>query len=174
MTLNSITAHALKIWILEVQSHDFLWETLLQWWLAHEGDLAEICSREQLSRSSQNLSINKSTVSRISQLFDTSGSVCKKSYSVIGLIEWYARSTSNFSTSYGEGWEIQQELLKTRWVNVSESAIFRFEQEWLYISTQRDELTIQLFISDMSLYSADMLVFVYETGADSMASKAWL
>ena len=69
--------------------------------------------------------------------------------------------------------EIQEELLDTLWVDISESAICRFlsksgftYQRLKVVAAQRDEYIRQLHISDISMYSPDMLVFVDETGAD--------
>lgn len=69
--------------------------------------------------------------------------------------------------------EIQEELLDTLWVDISESAICRFlsksgftYQRLKVVAAQRDEYIRQLYISDISMYSPDMLVFVDETGAD--------
>lgn len=69
--------------------------------------------------------------------------------------------------------EIQQEVLQTLLVDVCESAIFRFlhnsgftHQKLKIVATQQDEFCRHLFISDMSVYDKDTLIFLDETGAD--------
>lgn len=69
--------------------------------------------------------------------------------------------------------EIQKELLDVLLVDVAESTICRFLhksgftcQRLKIVAAQRSLFSRQLYISDMSLYSPEMLIFVDETGAD--------
>ena len=69
--------------------------------------------------------------------------------------------------------EIQQEVLETLLVDICESAIFRFlqisgftYQKLRIVATQQDQFCRQVFISDISVYNRDMLIFIDETGAD--------
>ncbi len=64
-------------------------------------------------------------------------------------------------------------MLNVLWVDVNQSTIYRFlrnsgftYQKLMIVAKQRDEFCRPLYISDMSLYSPDMLVFLDETGAD--------
>ena len=87
------------------------------------------CSRQEVAG---NLSIDKSTVSRTTTLFNTSGTVSKKSYPserayrkitlpVQLLIFKLVIEKPGIRLR-----EIQEELLDVLWVDISESAIYRF------------------------------------------------
>ena len=63
--------------------------------------------------------------------------------------------------------ELQEELKSMLEVEVFQSAICKFTRQKLITTTyQRDEFLREQFISDVSVYSPDMLVFIDETGAD--------
>ena len=69
--------------------------------------------------------------------------------------------------------EIRQELEEMLFVNVSLSTIFRFLRENKFtrqrlrnIALQRDAFARELYVSEVSVYSSDMFIFVNETGAD--------
>ena len=127
----------------------------------------------------RNVSVDKSTVYRISNLFCMTGSVKKKPYPkeksyrkitppVQLLILHLLIEKPGISLK-----EIQQEVLETLLVDVCESAIFRFlqisgftYQKLRIVATQQDQFCRQVFISDMSVYNRDMLIFIDETGAD--------
>ena len=134
---------------------------------------------KSLSEVSESLHVDKSTVSRTLSLFFTGGSLKKKPYPkdkafrklttpcqllimnlVIERPGIYLR-------------ELQDELRSMLEVEVSLSAICKFvhqngltRQRLVATATQRDELLREQFISDVSIYNQDMLVFIDETGAD--------
>jgi len=69
--------------------------------------------------------------------------------------------------------EIQEELLNVLSVNIHISKICRFlqrsgftRQKLRITATQRDEYMRQKYISEVSIYSPEMLIFLDETGAD--------
>ena len=127
----------------------------------------------------ENLSIDKSTVSRIANLFATTGDVSKKKYPsekacrkltlpVQLLIFHLVIEKPGIRLK-----EIQDELRDLLWVDVHQSTIFRFlsksgftYQRLRIVAKQRDEFCRQLYMSDMTIYSPDMLIFIDETGAD--------
>lgn len=127
----------------------------------------------------KNLSIDKSTVSRVTRLFEATGDVKKRTYPserafrkitlpVQALIFQLVIEKPGIRLN-----EIQEDILNTLLVDVSESAICRFlhksgfsRQRLKIVATQQDEFSRQLYISDMSIYSSEMLIFVDETGAD--------
>lgn len=118
-------------------------------------------------------------MSRISGLFNATGKVSKKSYPkeksyrevtlpVQLLIIQLIMEKPGIRLH-----EIQKELLDILLVDVAESTICRFlhnngftHQRLKIVATQRSFLSRQLYVSDMSLYSPEMLIFVDETGAD--------
>ena len=130
-----------------------------------------------VNRVSNNLGVSPSTVRRIAQLFDTTGSVDKKS----------CREREQHLTSYDE-WlimelvlerpgiyllEICRELRHFTGTEVSEATVCRFLQKAGFTRTkiqnvalQRSEERRARYMAEMKLLDADMLVFVDETGTD--------
>ena len=69
--------------------------------------------------------------------------------------------------------EIQAELLEETGADMSLSIICRFlhkvgltRQKLRVLATQRDELIRSQFVSDVSMYSPEMIIFMDETGSD--------
>ena len=128
---------------------------------------------------SKNLGVDKSTVQRTVVLFDTTGAVDKKVYPkensfrkltlpaqllILNLI--IERPSAYLS-------EIQQEIENTLQIEVSISTICRFlkengfsRQKLQRVALQQDLLLRDQFMSDASVLSQEMFVFVDETGAD--------
>ena len=132
-----------------------------------------------------NLNVDKSTVWRTVKLFDETGDVTKKSYSyslgksprkltrpveltilhvVLSRPGIYLR-------------EIKSELLELAGVDVSLTSICRFlsvvgftRQKMKYAALQRDKHLRSQFITDVSIYSVDMLIFLDESGFDKRNS----
>ena len=128
---------------------------------------------------SLNLNVDLSTVWRVVKLFRETGSVSKKVYprerafrkltaplelTIIHLVlsrpGIYLR-------------EIQEELCETMGAEISPSAICRFlhkvgfsRQRMKLVALQRDKEIRAQFVSDVSIYEPDMLIFLDETGAD--------
>ena len=127
----------------------------------------------------QNLCVNKSTVSRTLELFYTTGSVSKRPYpkdKAFRKVTMPAQLLILQLVLDKPGiylHEIQKELETILLLEVSLSTICRFLQESgftrqrLYTTAlQRDEFLKQQYISDVSVYSPEMLVFIDETGMD--------
>ena len=134
------------------------------------------CTYEKIA---QNLCVDKSTVYRTLELFHTTGSVSKRPYPKDKAFRKLTTPAQLFILQLVLGnpgiylHEIQTELENTLLLEVSLSTIFRSLQESGFThqklhttALQRDEFLRQQFISDVSVYSRDMLVFVDETGAD--------
>ena len=115
----------------------------------------------------ENLSIDKSTVCKITSLFDRTGSVKKRAYPSekscrkitlpVQLLIFHLVMDKPGITLR----EIQEELVLTLLVDVT---ICRFlhnsgftYQKLKIVATQQDELCRQLYISDVSLYNRDSL-----------------
>lgn len=127
----------------------------------------------------QNLCVDKSTVSRTLELFYTTGSVSKRPYpkdKAFRKVTMPAQLLILQLVLDKPGiylHEIQKELETILLLEVSLSTICRFLQESgftrqrLYTTAlQRDEFLRQQYISDVSVYSPEMLVFIDETGMD--------
>ena len=160
-------------WRSSAYSKDLRWRII---WQRHA--LGFTCQKV-----AENLSIDKSTVSRITQLFATTGDVSKKpypnerAYRKLTLPAQFLIFQLVIDKPGIRLKEIQDELLNTLLIDVSQSTIFRFLSKSGYtyrrlkiVARQRDEFCRQLYISDMSLYYPDMLIFVDETGADEKDS----
>ena len=128
---------------------------------------------------SRNLGVDKSTVQSTVVLFNTTGTVNKKVYPrensfrkmtlpaqvlILNLI--IERPSAYLS-------EIQQEIKDTLLIEVSISTICRFlkengfsRQKLRRVALQQDLFLRHQFMSDVSVFSQDMFVFVDETGAD--------
>ena len=127
---------------------------------------------------SRNLGVDKSTVQRTVVLFDTTGAVDKKVYPkensfrkltlpaqllILNLI--IERPSAYLS-------EIQQEIENTLQIEVSISTICKFLKENGFSRQKLQRVALQdlllrdQFMSDASVFSQEMFVFVDETGAD--------
>ncbi len=126
-----------------------------------------------------NLNVDKATVWRIVKLFNETGQVNKRAYPreqafrkptapleltilhlVLGQPGIYLR-------------EIQAELLEATGADVSATSICRFlsrtgftRQRMKYAALQRDKQLRSQFVSDVSIYNPDMLIFLDESGSD--------
>ena len=126
----------------------------------------------------QNLCVDKSTVSRTLNLFRTTGSVAKKPYpegkafckltlpAQLLILHLVLEKPGIFLC------EIRDELVSVE-IEVTESAICKFlhksgftYQRLQVTALQQDEFLRQQFISEVSVYSPEMLVFIDETGTD--------
>ena len=128
----------------------------------------------------QNLCVDKSTVSRILKLFHTNGSVSKRPYPK-------ERAFRKFTTPaqllilhlclsrpgiYLR--EIRDELLSVLEIDVTESAICKFlqmsgftYQKLKVVAVQQDAFLRQQFIAEVTVYHPEMLVVIDETGANN-------
>lgn len=147
----------------------------LRWRIVWQSEILEY-SQEVIA---QNLNIHQSTVSRTLHLFNTTGSVRKRPYpkerafrkltdSCQLLIYHLVVQRPGIYLH-----EIQSELLNVLLVDVSIATICRFlhesgftRQRLKHVALQQDALLRELYVSDVSLFSTDMFVFVDETGTD--------
>ena len=127
----------------------------------------------------QNLNIDKSTVYRVLQLFFNTGTVSKHQYPKDKstrkltdpaqlLVLHLAMEKPGIKLQ-----EIQEELLNLLLVDIHVSNICRFlhqsrftRQRLRIAAIQRDEFLRQQYISEVSIYNSEMLIFLDETGAD--------
>ena len=133
-------------------------------------------TQEQVAR---NLNIHQSTVSRITNLFRTTGNVCKKVKSAdsafrvltnpaqVLILTLVVERPGIFLR------EIQEELQRTLLIEADVSTICRFlhssgftHKKLKLVALQRDEFTRQQFKLDVSLYKTEMFIFLDETGGD--------
>ena len=132
-----------------------------------------------LDEVAQSLCVDKATVSRTLSLFHMTGSLKKKPYPKDKAFRKLTIPCQFFIMNlvierpgiYLR--ELQDELKSMLEVEVSLSAICKFlhqsgltRQKMITTASQRDELLREQFISDVSVYNPDMLVFIDETGAD--------
>ncbi|MDD9817574.1 MAG: hypothetical protein OXU61_05515, partial [Gammaproteobacteria bacterium] len=127
----------------------------------------------------QNLNVDKSTVCRTIQLFYSTGTVSKRDYpkdsaprklsnpAQLFILHLVIRQPGIYLH------EMQRELSDFLSIEVSISTIFRFlhengftRQKLQITAIQRDEFLRQQYVSDISIYNPEMLVFLDETGAD--------
>ena len=138
----------------------------------------QVCILGQSSRNvGRNLSVDPTTVSRIVRLFKETGSVNHRQHKGTGLkklsstaeviIIHLVLSQPGIYLS-----EIKEEL-KFYGYDVSEGSICRClhsmnftRQKMHIIAAQQDRGVRELFVRDVSLYTAEMIVFIDETGAD--------
>jgi len=134
------------------------------------------CSYSTIAR---NLNVDKSTVCRTIQLFYSTGTVSKRDYpkdsaprklsnpAQLFILHLVIRQPGIYLH------EMQRELSDFLGIEVSISTIFRFlhengftRQKLQITAIQRDEFLRQQYVSDISIYNPEMLVFLDETGAD--------
>ena len=127
----------------------------------------------------ENLGVDKSTVYRTLQLFESSGSVEKRKYpkenafrklttpAQLLILNLVVQKPGIYLH------EMQRSLHDMLMIDVDLSTICRFlkdngltRQKLHFAAAQRDELLRQQYSSDVSVYSSEMLIFVDETGAD--------
>ena len=118
----------------------------------------------------------KSTISITLSLFFASGSLKKKPYPKDKAFRKLTTPCQLLIMIERPGiylHESQNELRSTLEVEVSLSAIWKFvhqsgltRQKLVTTATQRDEFLREQFISDISVYNPDILIFIDETGAD--------
>ena len=147
----------------------------LRWRIVWQSELLEYSQQ----RIAQNLGVDQSTVSRTIQLFHSTGSVSKRPYPkerafrkltspcqllIFHLVVQRPRIYLH---------EIQSELSSLLLIDVDISTISRFlceagfsRQKLKQVALQQDAFLRLQYISNMSVYTADMLVFVDETGCD--------
>ena len=166
---NAVQKTDVEPWPLYCNSEDLRWRMVWQ--------------REALgytySDIAQKLCVDKSTESRTVNLFRTIGSVAKKPYpegrafckltlpAQLLILHLVLDRPGTYLR------EIQYELLSVLKVEVSESAVCKFlhksgftRQRLQVTALQQDEFLRQQFISEVSVYSPEMLVFIDETGTD--------
>jgi len=129
-----------------------------------------------------NLNVDKSTVWRTVQLFNATGNVAKKTRSSsspaqkltkpveLSILHIVLRHPGIYLR------EIQSELLEIIGVNISLTSLCRFlsrvgfsRQKMKYAALQRDESLRSQFVTDVSIYRLDMLIFLDESGLDKRA-----
>jgi transposase len=152
------------------------YDTDIRWRVVYQLRALE-CSVQQVS---DNLGISVSTVRRIGQLFDSTGSVDKQACPDKGL-------ALKALTTYDEFIimelvlqrpgiylrEICQELQQSTGTDVSEPMVCRFLQKAgftrtkiQHVASQQSEECRAHFSAEMQQYRPDMFVFVDETGTD--------
>ena len=123
--------------------------------------------------------MDRSTVSRILQLFHNTGTITKKAYpkdkayrklttpAELLILNLVVQKPGIYLR------EIQEELLKMLLLHVDTATNCRFlhasgfsHQKLCLVAKQRDEFIRQQFALDISLYKPEMLVFLDETGTD--------
>ncbi len=130
-------------------------------------------------RVATNLGVDPSTICRTVQLFERTGSVQKKEYNrsnvprkltdvVQFLILQLVLERPGIYLH-----EIQAEVKRTTDLDLAPSTLCQFlhaqdfsRQKMKLIATQRDETLRSTFASEVSIYSADMFIFLDETGTD--------
>jgi transposase len=151
-------------------SNDLRWRIVWQ----HEGQ------RRTAAKIAENLCVDKSTVSRILGKFYLTGQVSKKPYPK----DKSHRKLTNPAQMlilqlvldhpgiYLK--ELQRELLCTLGICVEIAAICKYlrkakftRQKIMIRALQQDEFQRQKFISDVSMFSTHMFVFIDESGADN-------
>ena len=137
----------------------------------------------KIKQVASNLGVDSSTVSRIHTRFKTSGSIHRSSAhhqpcgskltEPIQLILLHL--VLNRPGIYLH--EISSSLLETTGCEVSLSSICRFlgkmkftRQRLKIVAQQRDEFLRSMYISEVSIYDPEMLIFLDETGSDRRAS----
>ena len=131
------------------------------------------------SRIAANLSIDRSTVCRMIQLFCSTGSVDKQKYpsarAFRKLTEPVEMYILHLVISKPDIYlkEIQAQLLEDLMVEVDMSTICRFlqksgftHQKLTMVALQRDDYLHYQYMIDISVYKPSMLIFLDETGAD--------
>ena len=127
----------------------------------------------------ENLSVDRSTVSRILSLFHHTGNVSKKVYSKENVFRKLTEPAQILILKLVVSKpgiylkEIQTELLLVLMLEVDTSTICRFlhsngfsHQKMTKVAIQRDCFFRQRYCMDIAVYHPEMLVFLDETGAD--------
>ena len=127
----------------------------------------------------KNLNIHKSTVNRILQRFLNTGCVSKKTYPEEAVFRKITPVCAMFilnlviSNPSFYLHEIQASVEEFLLIDVSISTIGHFlsssgfsRQKLRHVALQRDAFERAQYVSDVSVYSSDMFVFIDETGAD--------
>ena len=132
-----------------------------------------------LTRVAQNLGVDKSTVSRVRQLFYLTGSVAHTKYpkekayrelttpAQMLILNLVLEKPGIYLR------EIQKEVLDVLLLELDTSTICRFlhksgftHQKLSLVAAQRDSALRQTYIEDVSVYNPNMFVFLDETGTD--------
>ena len=126
-----------------------------------------------------NLNVDSSTVSRTVQLFRRTGHVSKKSYDTSNLPRDLTDTVQLIILQIvleRPGillHEIQAEIDHTTGTHLAPSTICHFlhnsgfsRQRMRIVATQRDDSLRAMFASEVSIYNADMFIFLDETGTD--------
>ncbi len=124
----------------------------------------------------QSLSVDRSTVRRTVELFHATGSVSKRPYRAFRKLTTPAQLLTLHLVVQRPGiylHEVQRELESVLLLSVSLSTICRFLHDSVFtrhrlrhVALQRDAFLREKYITDISVYSTGMFVFVDETGAD--------
>ena len=152
---------------------------------AYSGDLRwrVVYQREGLElsyeRIAANLSIDSSTAKRIVKLFNDTGSVSKKKYDKSGLTRKLTDVVQFFILQLViqrpgillRG--IKAEVCRVLSVEVEESTVCKFlhsqgftHQKMQIVAKQRDEFQRCRYVTELTVYKADMFIFLDETGCD--------
>ena len=147
----------------------------LRWRVVWQRQALQI-SAQQVAK---NLGVDLSTVYRINQLFDTTGSVTKAAYPTERAFRKLTTPAQLFVIHLlldRPGiylCEIQWELQSQLGLEVTESAVCKFlhkagftRQRLSTYTVQRNDMLRTQFAEDVALYKPEMLVFLDETGAD--------
>ena len=130
-------------------------------------------------RIAANLSIDPSTVRRTIKLFNDTGSVSKKKYDKSGLTRKLTDVVQFFILQLvlqRPGIllrEIKAEVCHVLRIEVEESTICKFlhsqgftRQKMQIVAKQRDEFERCIYVTELTIYKADMFIFLDETGCD--------
>lgn len=148
----------------------------LRWKVVWQGEILRFTH----TKIAENLNVDRSTVSRILNLFQQTGGVSKKAYckdsltfkkittpAQILILKLVVSKPGIFLK------EIRRELLQTLMIEVDTSTICRFlhnngfsYQKMVQTAIQRDDFFRERYVMDVSLYKREMLIFLDETGAD--------
>ena len=149
----------------------------LRWRMVYQRLALELAYNEI----AKNLCVDSSTVQRVIERFETTGTVSPAPYpeqhaelhkkltpiDELLIIHLVADRPSIYLS------ELQQELLETTGTEVSLSAICKFlhkngftRHRLTKVALQRSEKDRQQYVSDVSVYNPEMYVFVDETGSD--------
>ena len=121
----------------------------------------------------KNLNVDASTVCRTLQLFHETGLVTKRSYSKECLPRKLTEPVQLYILDLVLSkpgiylHEMQKQVCELTGVELSESSICKFSRQTMTVrATQIDENLRARFVNDVSVYNADMIIFIDETGTD--------
>lgn len=147
----------------------------LRWRIVYQSLGLELSCRKVAS----NLGVDPSTVSRVVQRFQCTGSVEKKAYNSLALPRKLTDTVKFFVLQLVMErpgiylYEIQAEMEQVMKLDVGLSTICEFlheqgfsRQRMQLVAKQRDDMQREIFSSEVQIYNTDMFIFLDETGCD--------